>query len=111
MSLYRDQAALERGRRVMFIIGVLVVLVSAGHAYDALKKGESPWVPLALVPVLIAALWGWHAFLTRRQPTGALPTEEQVKERGRRVLRPLHWVSLAITLAVLVLGYLVSRMR
>src|SRR5512141_2933826 len=98
MSHPRDQAALERGRRFMFLLGVLVVGIGAAHAYDAMKKGESPWPPLVLVPIAIAALWGSHAFLTRRQPTGALHTEEQVKARGRRALGPLHWISLVATL-------------
>jgi len=111
MSLQRDQAALERGRRFLFILGVLAVGIGAAHAYDAMRKGESPWPALVAVPVMIAALWGWQAVLTRRRPTGALPTEEQVKARGRRALRPLHWISLAVTLAALALGYVVSRMR
>lgn len=111
MSHPRDQAALERGRRMMFLLGVLVVGVGAAHAYDAMKKGESPWPPLVLVPILIAAIWGWHAYLTRRQATGVLPTEEQVKARARRTLRPLHWISLFAALAALALGFLAQRLR
>jgi hypothetical protein len=107
----RDQFALERGRRFLFVASVLAVGVGAWHAYDAVQKFQSPWPVIALMPVLLGLLWGWHAFLTRRQPTGALPTAEQVRARGGRAARRLHWISLVVGLAALALTYLAAQLR
>jgi hypothetical protein len=79
-------------RRLMLLVP-LVLLVTGAHVWDAAKKGESLWVPMAAaaIPLAIIGAMGWHA----SRPVQGMNQKEAWAHQMGRLAGLWRWAAVA----------------
>jgi hypothetical protein len=97
-----SDAQLARRRRLTYAgMAVLVLGVTAYHAYDAHRQGQSMWPVLGALPVLGLVIWLTSRFLAR--PIDGLEPAEARRTRAQQLMRRAAPLAIGCLLLVVLL--------